>query len=123
MDRPVGARLLRRGYTVQRPHFAGGVSRFVAYVVDLGASTGVFMLARADPGVPAELPALRARFHRHFSATKSPGSARSDRRDSGGLRMACPHGPAQVPRARSPARAGVTRRVGGVSPTRGDAFR
>ena len=41
------ARLLRRGYTVQRPHFAGGVSRFGAYVVDLGASTGVFMLALA----------------------------------------------------------------------------
>lgn len=41
------ARLLRRDRPAQRPHFAGGVTRFVAYVVDLGASTGVFMLALA----------------------------------------------------------------------------
>jgi uncharacterized RDD family membrane protein YckC len=41
------ARLLRRGQPAPRPHFGGGVSRFVAYVVDLGVSTGVFMLALA----------------------------------------------------------------------------
>ena len=41
------ARLLRRDQPAPRPHFGGGVSRFVAYVADLGASTGVFMLALA----------------------------------------------------------------------------
>ncbi|MGH7735249.1 MAG: RDD family protein, partial [Gemmatimonadales bacterium] len=41
------ARLLRRGHPAPRPHFGGAVSRFVAYVVDLGTSTGVFMLALA----------------------------------------------------------------------------
>jgi uncharacterized RDD family membrane protein YckC len=41
------ARLLRRDAPAQRPHFGGAVSRFVAYVVDLGVSTGVFMLALA----------------------------------------------------------------------------
>ncbi len=41
------ARLLRRDPPAQRPHFGGAVSRFVAYVADLGASTGVFMLALA----------------------------------------------------------------------------
>jgi uncharacterized RDD family membrane protein YckC len=41
------ARLLRRDPPAQRPHFGGAVSRFVAYVVDLGVSTGVFMLALA----------------------------------------------------------------------------
>ena len=30
-----------------RPHFGGAVSRFVAYVVDLGVSIGVFMLGLA----------------------------------------------------------------------------
>jgi uncharacterized RDD family membrane protein YckC len=39
------ARLLRRDPPARRPHFGGAVSRFVAYVVDLGVSTGVFMLA------------------------------------------------------------------------------
>ena len=41
------ARLLRRDPPAQRPHFGGGVSRFAAFVVDLGVSTGVFMLALA----------------------------------------------------------------------------
>ena len=41
------ARLLRRDAPAQRPHFGGAVSRFVAYVVDLGVSIGVFMLALA----------------------------------------------------------------------------
>ena len=41
------ARLLRRDPPAQRPHFGGAVSRFVAYAADLGASTGVFMLALA----------------------------------------------------------------------------
>lgn len=41
------ARLLRRDPPAQRPHFGGAVSRFVAYVLDLGVSTGVFMLALA----------------------------------------------------------------------------
>jgi uncharacterized RDD family membrane protein YckC len=41
------ARLLRRDQPAPRPHFGGGVSRFVAYVADLGVSTGVFMLALA----------------------------------------------------------------------------
>jgi uncharacterized RDD family membrane protein YckC len=41
------ARLLRRDPPAQRPHFGGAVSRFVAYVVDLGVSTGVFLLALA----------------------------------------------------------------------------
>jgi uncharacterized RDD family membrane protein YckC len=41
------ARLLRRDAPAQRPHFGGAVSRFVAYAVDLGISTGVFMLALA----------------------------------------------------------------------------
>jgi uncharacterized RDD family membrane protein YckC len=41
------ARLLRRDPPAQRPHFGGAVSRFVAYAVDLGVSTGVFMLALA----------------------------------------------------------------------------
>jgi uncharacterized RDD family membrane protein YckC len=41
------ARLLRRDPPAQRPHFGGAVSRFVAYVADLGVSTGVFMLALA----------------------------------------------------------------------------
>jgi len=41
------ARLLRRDPPAQRPHFGGAVSRFVAYVLDLGASIGVFMLALA----------------------------------------------------------------------------
>jgi uncharacterized RDD family membrane protein YckC len=41
------ARLLRRDAPAQRPHFGGAVSRFVAYAVDLGVSTGVFMLALA----------------------------------------------------------------------------
>ena len=41
------ARLLRRDAPAQRPHFGGAVSRFVAYVLDLGASIGVFMLALA----------------------------------------------------------------------------
>ncbi|MCW2905284.1 MAG: hypothetical protein JWL68_73 [Actinomycetia bacterium] len=41
------ARVLRRGHPVQRPHFGGMVSRFGAYVVDLGVSTAVFMLALA----------------------------------------------------------------------------
>jgi uncharacterized RDD family membrane protein YckC len=41
------ARLLRRDHPAQRPHFGGTVSRFVAYAVDLGVSTGVFMLALA----------------------------------------------------------------------------
>jgi len=40
-------RLLRRDHPAQRPHFGGTVSRFVAYAVDLGVSTGVFMLALA----------------------------------------------------------------------------
>ena len=39
------ARLLRRDAPGQRPHFGGAVSRFVAYAVDLGVSTGVFLLA------------------------------------------------------------------------------
>ncbi len=39
------ARLLRRDAPAQRPHFGGAVSRFVAYAVDLGVSTGVFLLA------------------------------------------------------------------------------
>ena len=41
------ARLLRRDAPAQRPHFGGAVSRFVAYVLDLGVSIGVFMLALA----------------------------------------------------------------------------
>jgi uncharacterized RDD family membrane protein YckC len=41
------ARLLRRDTPAQRPHFGGAVSRFVAYVVDLGVSIGVFMLGLA----------------------------------------------------------------------------
>ncbi len=41
------ARLLRRDAPAPRPHFGGAVSRFVAYVVDLGVSIGVFMLALA----------------------------------------------------------------------------
>jgi uncharacterized RDD family membrane protein YckC len=41
------ARLLRRPAPAQRPHFGGAVSRFVAYVLDLGASIGVFMLGLA----------------------------------------------------------------------------
>jgi uncharacterized RDD family membrane protein YckC len=41
------ARLLRRDPPAPRPHFGGAVSRFVAYAVDLGVSTGVFMLALA----------------------------------------------------------------------------
>jgi uncharacterized RDD family membrane protein YckC len=41
------ARLLRRDAPAQRPHFGGAVSRFVAYVVDLGVSIGVFMLGLA----------------------------------------------------------------------------
>ena len=41
------ARLLRRDPPAQRPHYGGAVSRFVAYVVDLGIGTGVFMLALA----------------------------------------------------------------------------
>jgi uncharacterized RDD family membrane protein YckC len=41
------ARLLRRDPPARRPHFGGAVSRFVAYAVDLGVSTGVFMLALA----------------------------------------------------------------------------
>jgi uncharacterized RDD family membrane protein YckC len=41
------ARLLRRDAPARRPHFGGAVSRFVAYVLDLGVSIGVFMLALA----------------------------------------------------------------------------
>jgi uncharacterized RDD family membrane protein YckC len=41
------ARLLRRDHPAARPHFGGAISRFVAYVVDLGVSTGVFMVALA----------------------------------------------------------------------------
>ena len=51
------ARLLRRDAPAQRPHFGGAVSRFVAYVVDLGVSTGVFMLALAAVSFAAK--------HRH----------------------------------------------------------
>jgi len=57
--------------------------------------------------VPPQLPALRARFHRHFSATKSPGPARHDRRDGSGLRVGCPRGPAQVPGPGCPAKSQV----------------
>jgi uncharacterized RDD family membrane protein YckC len=41
------ARLLRRDTPVRRPYFGGAVSRFVAFVVDLGVSIGVFMLGLA----------------------------------------------------------------------------
>ena len=49
------ARLLRRDPPAQRPHFAGGISRFVAFVVDLGVSTGVFMLALAAVSFAASI--------------------------------------------------------------------
>ena len=49
------ARLLRRDAPAQRPHFGGAVSRFVAYAVDLGVSTGVFMLALAAVSFAASI--------------------------------------------------------------------
>jgi uncharacterized RDD family membrane protein YckC len=49
------ARLLRRDPPAQRPHFGGAVSRFVAYAVDLGVSTGVFMLALAAVSFAASI--------------------------------------------------------------------
>jgi uncharacterized RDD family membrane protein YckC len=49
------ARLLRRDPPAQRPHFGGAVSRFVAYVVDLGVSIGVFMLALAATSFAASI--------------------------------------------------------------------
>jgi uncharacterized RDD family membrane protein YckC len=49
------ARLLRRDPPAQRPHFGGAVSRFVAYVVDLGVSIGVFMLALAAASFAASI--------------------------------------------------------------------
>ena len=49
------ARLLRRDAPAQRPHFGGAVSRFVAYVVDLGVSIGVFMLALAAVSFAASI--------------------------------------------------------------------
>ena len=49
------ARLLRRDPPARRPHFGGAVSRFVAYAVDLGVSTGVFMLALAAVSFAASI--------------------------------------------------------------------
>jgi uncharacterized RDD family membrane protein YckC len=49
------ARLLRRDPPAQGPHFGGAVSRFVAYAVDLGVSTGVFMLALAAVSFAASI--------------------------------------------------------------------
>jgi uncharacterized RDD family membrane protein YckC len=49
------ARLLRRDPPAQRPYFGGAVSRFVAYAVDLGVSTGVFMLALAAVSFAASI--------------------------------------------------------------------
>lgn len=38
-----------------RGHYAGAVSRFVAYVIDLGATTGLFMLTLAAASFAADL--------------------------------------------------------------------